>query len=119
MVKEHNQPAKKVSKDLNIPIKNLLRWLELGAIRKKGKYLIMRRRKEDDGPLDGTAAVPVDEGGTETGQRSHCQRLEKNVHEFHSEIVQRFLQGLQRLVGKVPQKEQNHRYQQGKLRQRQ
>ncbi len=39
MVKEDNQPAKQVSKDLNIPIKNLLRWLELGAIRKKGKTI--------------------------------------------------------------------------------
>jgi len=37
MVKNNEIPAKQVAKIMKIPIKNLLRWLELGALRKKGK----------------------------------------------------------------------------------
>ena len=79
-----------------------MRWLELGAIRKKGILSIKRWRKENDGPANGEVVVQVDEGGTEKRQRSHCQRFKKNVDEFHSKTVLRIFQSFQRLVGKIP-----------------
>ncbi len=81
-----------------------MRWLELGAIRKKGKLSNKRWRKENDGPANGKEVVQVDEGGTEKRKRSHCKRFKKNVYEFHPETVLRIFQSFQRLVRKIPQK---------------
>jgi hypothetical protein len=56
LVRDRKFSTKDVSKYLDIPLKNLLRWLELGHERKKGNPLIKRRRKKNLRSNDGKKA---------------------------------------------------------------